>query len=420
VNADRISHLNDLNTAAYNKYSKIAEATKSFEEKMTPINEQCLLLAKHLEMLDKILENVGDMERRVAQLDGLVTKLEFHLCEGSGVGFVEMLHRSSFLGLLGGGRQSRIPSDTAWVWDGVEQKVILELAYGGDVRAIRLRKDLIAVVLVNAVKVYTFGSCPELLYQTETALNPQGLCHVCQNPENPIIAFPGRRVGMVTLVTSPLAASTTSAPPPRHLSAHQNPLVALTMSADGEQLATASQRGTLVRIFDTRSCDLLHELRRGSNAAFITCIAFDHATTSTKRRLAVASDHGTLHIFFLDPCEKEASWSVGSIGVGGGGGSGAARSRRLPLGQDLARHAAQAGRSAGLLPRYFFSTFSQIRFALNTKFKVICAFSPSNPDTLIVLAADGTYSKYNFTPNGVVTKEQTINFLDFYDDESDF
>lgn len=58
------------------------------------------------------------------------------------MGYVEMLHRSSFLGLLGGGRHSRIPSDTAWVWDGVEQKVILELAYGSDVRAIRLRKDL--------------------------------------------------------------------------------------------------------------------------------------------------------------------------------------------------------------------------------------------------------------------------------------
>ncbi|KAL5106647.1 hypothetical protein TcWFU_002514 [Taenia crassiceps] len=76
VNADRISHLNDLNTAAYHKYSKIAEAAKSFQEKMTPVNEQCLALAKHLEMLDRILENVGDMERRVAQLDGLVTKLE--------------------------------------------------------------------------------------------------------------------------------------------------------------------------------------------------------------------------------------------------------------------------------------------------------------------------------------------------------
>ncbi|CDI97881.1 expressed protein [Echinococcus multilocularis] len=76
VNADRISHLNDLNTAAYNKYMKIAEATKSFKEKMIPVNEQCLVLAKHLEMLDKILESVSDMEKRVVQLDNLVTGLE--------------------------------------------------------------------------------------------------------------------------------------------------------------------------------------------------------------------------------------------------------------------------------------------------------------------------------------------------------
>ena len=58
------------------------------------------------------------------------------------MGFVEMLFRSSFLGILGGGRQSKIPRNTACLWNGVEQKIILELVYGSDVRAIRLRKDL--------------------------------------------------------------------------------------------------------------------------------------------------------------------------------------------------------------------------------------------------------------------------------------
>ncbi len=42
-----------------------------------------------------------------------------------------------------------------------------------------------------------------------------------------------------------------------------------------------------------------------------------------------------------------------------------------------------------------------------------------HPHFISVLAADGSYSKYHFTPNGVVTKEQSVNFLDFYDDESD-
>lgn len=46
VNAYRITHLNELNEAAYKKYEKIADATKAFREKLVPINEQCKNSAK--------------------------------------------------------------------------------------------------------------------------------------------------------------------------------------------------------------------------------------------------------------------------------------------------------------------------------------------------------------------------------------
>lgn len=63
------------------------------------------------------------------------------MSEGMGVGFVEMLFRTNYLGILGGGRHPLVPSNTACVWDGINQRFILELAYAGNVRAVKLRKD---------------------------------------------------------------------------------------------------------------------------------------------------------------------------------------------------------------------------------------------------------------------------------------
>nr|CDS29513.1 WD40 repeat domain containing protein [Hymenolepis microstoma] len=428
VNTCRISHVNELNKAAFRKYEKIAEATKSFHEKIEPLNEECIAIGEQLSALDKILDNITDMEIQVSELNSLVTSLgcfavgtqngfriynsnplklirrwDFSMSEGMGVGFVEMLFRTNYLGILGGGRHPRIPSNTACVWDGINQKFILELAYSGNVRAVKLRKDRLVVVLDTAVKVYTFESAPQLLHQSETCLNTAGLCQVSQNAYNPIIAFPSTREGYVTIITSPenKDISSSAIPPPRHFQAHQNALAAMTFNADADLIATASEKGTLIRIFNTQSCTLLQELRRGTQCALITSISFDHNPVliddQLVHRLVVASDRNTVHIFRL---KIPASVSNSS------------RLARSPLSQD-------SGLAGGLIKLNIFPNVSTVRIQVDIDCKFICVFNPANPDCVIVLGADGTYCKYQYTWSGAVTKEQSINILDFCNEEFD-
>ena len=65
------------------------------------------------------------------------------------------------------------------------------------------------------------------------------------------------------------------------------------LNYSGTLLATASDRGTLIRIFSTATGKALHELRRGAERADIYSICFDMQS----QWLACSSDRSTIHIF---------------------------------------------------------------------------------------------------------------------------
>lgn len=81
------------------------------------------------------------------------------------------------------------------------------------------------------------------------------------------------------------------------MEAHESSLRALSLTADGKKLATASEKGTVIRVWDVVTSARLHEFRRGVERASITCLAWswDHAW------LCCTSDKGTAHIFQLEP-----------------------------------------------------------------------------------------------------------------------
>lgn len=84
------------------------------------------------------------------------------------------------------------------------------------------------------------------------------------------------------------------------VSAHDSPIQCLALSHDGSKLATTSNKGTVIRVFDVtpgRGCHTkLHEFRRSSTrCAVIRCLNFSDDSAF----LAVASNTNTVHIFKL-------------------------------------------------------------------------------------------------------------------------
>lgn len=80
-------------------------------------------------------------------------------------------------------------------------------------------------------------------------------------------------------------------------------LSALLLTPNGEKLATTSEKGIQVRIFDTKTGVMLQEVRRGNEFATIYSIAFSRHGNW----LAVSSDSCNLHVFAIKYTESEVN-----------------------------------------------------------------------------------------------------------------
>lgn len=79
------------------------------------------------------------------------------------------------------------------------------------------------------------------------------------------------------------------------IQAHKTPIACLALNAAGTMLATASDKGTVVRVFSVPDAKKLWQFRRGSQNARIFSINFN----SSSSLLAVSSDSSTIHIYRL-------------------------------------------------------------------------------------------------------------------------
>ncbi|KAI2599408.1 WD repeat domain 45, partial [Homo sapiens] len=139
-----------------------------------------------------------------------------------------------------------------------------------------------------------------------------GLCDLCPSLEKQLLVFPGHKCGSLQLVDLASTKPGTSSAP-FTINAHQSDIACVSLNQPGTVVASASQKGTLIRLFDTQSKEKLVELRRGTDPATLYCINFSHDSSF----LCASSDKGTVHIFALKDTRlnrRSALARVGKVG----------------------------------------------------------------------------------------------------------
>ncbi|KAF8726003.1 hypothetical protein HU200_020584 [Digitaria exilis] len=288
---------------------------------------------------------------------------------------VEMLFRSNLFALVSSSSSGEKHSVS--LWDDDMNKIAYAIPARSAVHAVRVSKDLLAVVLDRTVRVYETLHPGRLLLTIPTALNARGLCCLSCHVASSVLACPGTETGQVRVETN---LGKRKAAATRFVDAHASDLACMAMTTDGAVLATASVKGTLVRVFSTMDGTCLQEVRRGRHQAEIYSIAL----SPNLKWLAVCSDKGTLHVFSLRIL-------YGKKDAAGGKKSAAAGS---VMQTDTASNARSSlSFMKGVLPDYFSSEWSFAQFRLPETTRYIAAFGEQN--TVMIVGMDGSFDPVN-------------------------
>lgn len=136
----------------------------------------------------------------------------------------------------------------------------------------------------------------------DTPSNPQGICALSANTENALLAYPGSpNTGEVQIFDVANLKAVTM------IHAHDNPLAALSFNRDATKLATASDKGTVIRVFSVASRKKLFEFRRGMKRCVHICsLAF----SADSLLLAASSNTETVHLFKLEHVQQQHTKEV--------------------------------------------------------------------------------------------------------------
>lgn len=189
--------------------------------------------------------------------------------------------------------------------------MICELTFPSAVLAVRLNRKRLAVVLEEEIYLYDISNM-SLLYTIPTSPNPSAICALSPSSENCFIAYPlpkpreesdTRRPSHAPPQSTHVAPTsgevlvfdTLSLKAVNVIEAHRSPLCCICLNNEGTLLATASETGTIIRVFSVPRGQKLYQFRRGTYPSTIYSMSFNLSSTL----LCVSSTSDTVHIFRL-------------------------------------------------------------------------------------------------------------------------
>ena len=215
-----------------------------------------------------------------------------------GILFTEILDHSNLILLVGDGTSQKYPNNKVFFYDDSNQKCISEIKLNQQITNIKVNPDFIFVITINQIFIfYTKTLENKEKYETYPE-NENGVFALCKNRRKTLFAFPEKELGYVKIIQFENEIVERKE---IKILTHVSQIACLSISYNGKYLSTASDSGTIIRIFKIETEEMTHEFRRGTEKAKIFSLNF----SPTNEFFCCSSDRGTIHIFDMLKDKKE-------------------------------------------------------------------------------------------------------------------
>ena len=205
----------------------------------------------------------------------------------------ELSYRSNLLALVGGGKIPKFNSKKVVIYNDLEDCIESEYKFATPVLNVKFKKDFIFIVCEKKIYVFNLNTSQNI-DTFDTITNKRGIIAVNGCPEKTIMAHPIEPeddpdkgyVGIKNYKTNKYFP----------LLVHDEKISYMEMDYNGLILATANDKGTIIRLHNLLDKTLIYECKRGKDKAIINFITFD----LEYNYIGVTSTKGTIHIWKLD------------------------------------------------------------------------------------------------------------------------
>ncbi|CAH8532198.1 unnamed protein product [Schistosoma turkestanicum] len=175
--------------------------------------------------------------------------------------------------------------------------LICHYRYTLTILAVKMNHQRLVVCVEDGIFIHNMRDMQLLHKVEETPPNRNGVIALSSNESNCYLAYPGsHRVGTVFIFDALSFQNVTS------IAAHDGLLACLTFNARANLLATASEKGTVIRVFSIPQGEKVIEFRRGlTRCVSICCLSF----SMNSQYLVAASHTETVHLFKLENRSSE-------------------------------------------------------------------------------------------------------------------
>ncbi|ERE69080.1 WD repeat domain phosphoinositide-interacting protein 1 [Cricetulus griseus] len=182
---------------------------------------------------------------------------------------------------------------------------ICNYSYSSNILSIRLNRQRLLVCLEESIYIHNIKDMKLLKTLLDIPSNPTGLCALSINHSNSYLAYPGSQTtGEIVLYDGNSLKTVCT------IAAHEGTLAAITFNSSGSKLASASEKGTVIRVFSVPDGQKLYEFRRGMKR-YVTISSLVFSMDS--QFLCASSNTETVHIFKLEhPTDRQVQYRVQS------------------------------------------------------------------------------------------------------------